>query len=54
MFEPDDIMPIKIRDDLIVRIAQIPHDLTKEEAERISRVVLALANKDQNNNRAEQ
>lgn len=37
------ITPVQIRPDLTVRIAGIPHDLTLAEAEKISRVVLALA-----------
>lgn len=37
------IVPIQIREDLTVRIGRIPHDLTKAEAEKIGRVVLALA-----------
>lgn len=43
-FDQSDIIPIQIRPDLIVRIAHIPHDLTKLEAQRISGVVLAMAN----------
>lgn len=37
------IIPIQIREDLTVRIGRIPHDLTVAEAEKIGRVVLALA-----------
>lgn len=37
------IVPIQIREDLTVRIGRIPHDLTVAEAEKIGRVVLALA-----------
>jgi hypothetical protein len=40
---PIDILPIQIREDLTVQIAGIPHDLTREEAEKIARVVLAMA-----------
>lgn len=36
------VFPIPIRPDVIVRV-HIPHDLTKKEAEQISRVVMALA-----------
>lgn len=36
------IIPIQIRPELVVRIAHIPHDLTKTEAEKIARVVMAL------------
>ena len=36
------IIPIQIRPDLAARL-QIPADLTTEEAERISRVVLSYA-----------
>ena len=39
----DDIIPIQIRPDLIVRIAHIPHDLTPKEAARIAGVIKALA-----------
>lgn len=37
------IMPIEIRPDYFVRIAGIPHDLTVAEAEKIARVVIAMA-----------
>lgn len=37
------IFPIQIREDLFVRIQNLPHDLTKAEAERICRVVMALS-----------
>jgi len=37
------IVPIPIRADVTVRISGIPHDLTKAEAERIARVIIALA-----------
>jgi hypothetical protein len=40
---PIDILPIQIREDVTVQIAGIPHDLTREEAAKIARVVLALA-----------
>jgi len=40
---PIEILPIQIRDNVTVQIAGIPHDLTKTEAEKIARVVLALA-----------
>jgi hypothetical protein len=43
MRPPIDILPIQIRPDLIVQIAGIPHDLTREEAEKIARVVMAMA-----------
>jgi hypothetical protein len=39
--------PITLRDGaVVVRIAGLPDDLTREEAERISRIVLALALED--------
>ena len=45
MTEPfADIMSIQIRDDLVVRIQGIPHDLTEQEAAKISRVIMAMAN----------
>jgi len=34
--------PIPIREDLTAQV-KVPHDLTKEEAEKICRVVMALA-----------
>lgn len=37
------IVPIQIREDLVVRIGRIPHDLTRAEADKIARVVSALA-----------
>jgi hypothetical protein len=40
---PIDILPVQIREDVTVQIAGIPHDLTREEAAKIARVVLALA-----------
>jgi hypothetical protein len=40
---PIDILPIQIREDLTVQIAGIPHDMTKAEADKIARVVLAMA-----------
>jgi hypothetical protein len=44
---PVDIIPIQIRAALTVQIAGIPHDLTREEAEKIARVVLAMAMPDE-------
>ncbi len=40
--ERDDVIPIPIRADFTVRI-HIPLDLTKAEAEKIARVILAYA-----------
>jgi hypothetical protein len=40
---PVEILPIQIREDLNVQIAGIPHDLTKAEADKIARVVMAMA-----------
>ncbi len=40
----DEIMPIQIRPGHIVHIHGMPLDMTKEEADKIVRVVLALAN----------
>jgi hypothetical protein len=37
-----EIIPIQIREDVVVRIHGIPHDLTEEEAAKIARVVHAL------------
>jgi hypothetical protein len=42
MLEPE-IIPIKIRDTVIVRVANLPYDLTRAEAYRISNVLEALA-----------
>lgn len=39
----DRILPIQIRPDLTVHIANLPHDLTRAEAEKIARVVLAMS-----------
>lgn len=38
----DRIMPIQIRPDVIVRILDIPHDLTMAEAQKIAAVVKAM------------
>lgn len=35
------IVPIEVRPGEFIRVALIPHDLTKEEAEKICRVVMA-------------
>lgn len=40
---PHDIFPVPIREDLVVYIQNVPLDLTMEEADRIARVVKALA-----------
>lgn len=37
------ILPIMIRNDLVVEISGIPFDLTRAEAERIAGVILAMA-----------
>ena len=37
------VIPVPIRPDVIVRLVDIPHDLTKAEAERIARIVIAMA-----------
>lgn len=37
------VYPIPIREDATVRIHGLPADLTKAEAEKIARVVMALA-----------
>lgn len=37
------VVPIQIREDVTVRLVRLPHDLTRAEAEKIGRVVLALA-----------
>lgn len=36
-------VPVQIRDDLFVRFTSVPHDLSRCEAEKICRVILALA-----------
>lgn len=43
MSESHVVYPIPIRPGLIVRIANLPDDLTKAEAEKIAAVVMALA-----------
>jgi hypothetical protein len=40
------ILSISIRSDLTVRVANIPTDLTREEANRIERIVKAFADDD--------
>lgn len=40
---PSDILPIALREDLVVYIQNLPLDLTRQEARKISRVVQALA-----------
>lgn len=45
----DTIIPVEIRPGLIVRIQGIPLDLTEAEANKIARVVLALAQKEESN-----
>jgi len=37
------ILPITVRQDLVVQIAGLPHDLTKAEAQRIANIILAHA-----------
>lgn len=44
---PHDIFPVPIRDDLVVYIQNVPLDLTEREAERIARVIKALADPEQ-------
>lgn len=39
---PSDILPIRIRPDLTVQIAHIPHDLTEKEAQKIAAVIMAM------------
>jgi len=36
------VFPIPLRDDIVAQV-KVPYDLTKEEAEKIARVVMALA-----------
>ncbi len=43
MIFDDGILSIQIRPDLIVRVAKIPHDLTKKEAAKIVGVIRAMA-----------
>jgi len=35
--------PVQIRDDLVVRFSRLPMDLSREEAEKICRVIMAMA-----------
>ncbi len=37
------VIPVQIRPDLVVSIAPVPHDLTKAEAEKIARVIIAYS-----------
>ena len=37
------VLPIALRQDLVVQIAGLPHDLTKSEAQRIANIILAHA-----------
>lgn len=46
---PHDIFPVPIREDLVVYIQNVPLDLTAREAERIARVVKALAEPEEDN-----
>lgn len=39
----DGVIPIQIRDDVTVGVAHLPPDLSKEEAERVSRIIIAHA-----------
>jgi len=43
---PDSIVPVPIRDDVVVYVANLPLDLNEDEAERIARVVQAYARRD--------
>lgn len=45
-YEPtkgDGVLPIKIRDNCKVCFENLPHDLTKSEAEKIARVIESFA-----------
>lgn len=44
--ESSTIMPIPLRENLIVRIHGLPFDLTKSEAKKIANVVMALASEE--------
>lgn len=37
------VFPIQVREDLVIRLHPVPHDLSKAEAEKICRVIMALA-----------
>lgn len=39
----DGIFPIQVREDLVIHFHPVPHDLSKAEAERICRIIMALA-----------
>jgi hypothetical protein len=43
------VFPIQIREDCTVRVFGLPHDLSQAEAEKISRVIKALAQKGSDN-----
>lgn len=38
-----EVIPIPIREDVTVRVLGLPADMTKKEAEKIARVLLAFA-----------
>lgn len=38
----DEIIPIKIRDDLTIYIYGIPYDITEREAQKIANIITAL------------
>ena len=44
---PHEVFPVPIREDLVVYIQNVPLDLTSHEAERIARVIKALAEPEQ-------
>lgn len=39
----DLIIPIRIREDLVVKVGFLPEDMTKEEADKICRIIMAFA-----------
>jgi hypothetical protein len=42
-FVADRILPIPIRPDLTVLLLDLPHDMTKAEAQKIANIILAHA-----------
>lgn len=46
-YDEDRIISIKLRDDLVVSFDNIPHDLSQREADRLCRLIQALAVSDE-------
>ena len=46
-FFDDRIIPIPLREDLVIRIFGLPIDLSQEEARKVAAVIMALASETQ-------